>query len=929
MESPPSPPVQATDDSSSSFRGGESEESGEAQGVFVETFFGDGPLGVTLRRHGDNGIVFIFDVISDSQAVNLDVQPGDELWSVGSFEIGRIPLDKEAWRGLIAYIKESSRPLRMVWFRKTTYAPLPPPPPAPLDGPALGPPPDAPAVPLQPPAAPGAPGASPLSSPKNSAVPNESSSFSPVSSAAASRSAEYAELEKMVARLTFKEKEQNNLLLLSLPSLLPLQSTRRNTVDNVVPSILQEGRRIVRQGDLLLTSKSNKWGAKPAMKRVILLNDLLLITAAQPGNMFNLESLVDLPTCKVKSLGHAFGVENNAEDASFELLWPGGEIQLTAESKEVKDIWVLNLYLSICECVGEENQVLGWRHQYMLGTVHSAVLHRDEARIRELVGYCQAGLMDYLVLDQADEDGYTPLHYACMLRMHNIIQILHEATADVTAADRHGFTALHWAALQLDDITMEMLCSHVFDIDFLDRQGRSPLTLACLEGRNSQGKLDPHRLASCLKIMLTHNPNVHYVNSMGETLLHVLGGSWQHEALDAILEVNADLVNTMDVTYGMTPLHYAALGDLTKPCAGEASRVMNLLSMVPSADVEDENQPTGPDGVDTLRALLKAGARVNMKDNLGRTALTILLDASQIEKWGKDDAEAAVAILVSSGSRPDDTNVAVIKSALSDLNLPVLIEKWASLPVIDCNRLEIRLAQYDPSGSTAGAAGGEEVAGGAGSANVSVKSNPGDTNKAGSKCKLCGVTFTMFRRCHHCRLCNVACCDDCSKKRCFVDNAQVRTCDCCFNRVFTLEERRKTAELISNMRPLPSVVTATSLGAGGGSLSSSAAAEKEKKESLFGFSFAISSSAAASSSDSTARRLSVDSSKQSAQSTLSTQQASTNATMGLMSEAHEKLVERGEKLSRMSDKTEELASQASEFARLARQLNEQQKSRWF
>eukprot|EP01040_Poterioochromonas_malhamensis_P017788 gene17788-20558_t len=45
---------------------------------------------------------------------------------------------------------------------------------------------------------------------------------------------------------------------------------------------------------------------------------------------------------------------------------------------------------------------------------------------------------------------------------------------------------------------------------------------------------------------------------MGETLLHVLGGSWQHEALDAILEVNADLINTMDVTYGMTPLHYYA-----------------------------------------------------------------------------------------------------------------------------------------------------------------------------------------------------------------------------------------------------------------------------------------------------------------------------------------------------------------------------------
>lgn len=54
-----------------------------------------------------------------------------------------------------------------------------------------------------------------------------------------------------------------------------------------------------------------------------------------------------------------------------------------------------------------------------------------------------------------------------------------------------------------------------------------------------------------------------------------------------------------------------------------------------------------------------------------------------------------------------------------------------------------------------------------------------------------------------------------------------------------------------------------------------------------------------------------------------------NATMSTMSEAHERLQERGEKLAKLSDRTEEMSNQANEFARMAKQLNEQQRSRWF
>lgn len=148
---------------------------------------------------------------------------------------------------------------------------------------------------------------------------------------------------------------------------------------------------------------------------------------------------------------------------------------------------------------------------------------------------------------------------------------------------------------------------------------------------------------------------------------------------------------------------------------------------------------------------------------------------------------------------------------------------------------------------------------------------------------------------------------------------QNRCCDPCFNRVLFLEEKFKGAELLKSIRPLTDSSLAGGLEAFTTSpvsnTSASGQTEREKKESLFGFSFIS------------------DTGKKAAPETQSSRPAQTvdgvSATMGLMNETHDKLLERGEKLSRVQDKTEEMANQAGEFARLAKQLNEQQKSRWF
>ena len=53
--------------------------------------------------------------------------------------------------------------------------------------------------------------------------------------------------------------------------------------------------------------------------------------------------------------------------------------------------------------------------------------------------------------------------------------------------------------------------------------------------------------------------------------------------------------------------------------------------------------------------------------------------------------------------------------------------------------------------------------------------------QAGKYCWLCAFQFTLFKRQHHCRLCDASCCDECGKKKAVVDGKEVRCCDACYN----------------------------------------------------------------------------------------------------------------------------------------------------
>jgi hypothetical protein len=87
------------------------------QSQLITVTFQEGPLGVTLRRRSEDGVVFVHDIVEDSQAVNMDINIDDELWAIGQSEIGDVALDKDAWKELVESIRLSPRPLKAVWKR--------------------------------------------------------------------------------------------------------------------------------------------------------------------------------------------------------------------------------------------------------------------------------------------------------------------------------------------------------------------------------------------------------------------------------------------------------------------------------------------------------------------------------------------------------------------------------------------------------------------------------------------------------------------------------------------------------------------------------------------------------------------------------------------------------------------------------------------
>lgn len=581
----------------------------------ISVTFGDGPLGVTLRRRPEDGVVFVYEIVEGSQAVDMDINIGDELWTIGLSEIGDVALDKEAWNGLVQYIKFSPRPLTAVWRRRVNI----------IDGAADVSPvnsdktEDALSA-TSPPRAVVETNEEPLEVPEDISLRNAQSLMRRVSSSAVDDS-DY-DLQQLSSRMFLKEKEKA-----SFTNGFASMASKRNSETSAV-HLMKPGRKILRMGELGVTSKTALaiWPSQ-TKRQFILLTDMLIVASAV-GGILQVENMIDLQVCKLfcegqlsaDSSGNSQSNSNDRQDNTFQLIWPGGTLQVTTRSPEEKDNWVENIFVAICDCVEvDSNHVVGWRHQYMLGTMHSAVISRDEGKVKELLAKCESGQLNEAVINSLDVDGYSPLHYACILRLPGIVKVLAASGANCGVEDSRGMTPLHWAALQLDDQALSILSDYAADIDEFDHLGRTPLFLACVEGRDVAGLANSELLSQCIVTLLRHGPDTDFRDEEGYTIMQYLAASWLYGPLKKILyHTSKSNIYNISVTTGMNALHYACDATPLRRTVGVGSWILNNSGNPAFTGIECERDPQRDmspeelvlgDGVETVKVLLRAGEK--------------------------------------------------------------------------------------------------------------------------------------------------------------------------------------------------------------------------------------------------------------------------------------------------------------------------------
>lgn len=831
--------------------------------VSVSVTFREGSLGLVLKKK--DGVILIEDIQDGTQACQLDIQRGDELWSCGGQNAegpamiqiggGGEKITKGRWEELVSFMRDT-RPLTCQLMRATT------------------------------------------------STATKGGKKMPTDSSTSEESAEVEALSLLAQTMVWKAPQAASGALGFLRPKIPpsIDSCGENgspthlaniavgngsAQNSVAGFLVKPGRRLVKEGDLEVRVKGNLWSTTQ-VRRFFLFNNLLLITIPNPNpnqlpKLFTVETVVELVSAKVYSHGEGFGKAppTSAMNSSsgFEIHHCGGIVQVLASNEE-RETWVLTMYLLICELYTAETKACGWRHQILLGTMHSAVIRGDVQRVKDLLRAAEIGDLDYSAVESPDEDGFTPLHYACILRQFDIVALLHGANADVTIGDNEGKSPIHWASLQLDNLSLGLLVANVFDADLVDKHDRTPLFLACAEGRDVMGRVNGLLLLSVLKTLLGAgaNPDGLVVASSYTPHQFLASSNDCHEALDLLLEAGASVNHLHN---GQSALHLAATAKSIKPSQGEGVLYLNKYS---GESLPGES--TGGSKIGCLRSLLKHGAMPNLLNNEGKAPLHLIAD--NIENWGEQSCREAVSLLIAYGARMDETKqCALLRSKCQDkINIDALEERWANLGPCNADALNFGVNSL-----------------------ASTKEAP-SSSQTPPLCQLCCSAFTLFRRQHHCRLCSALTCDECSKRRATVGGTAVRCCDACFNRVLYKCERQQplpkaaqaksltTASLVNVVRPISPPPPPQ--------LQQRHATTSHDKEELL----------AGAPSPPTTKMIPKRGG------------GDVEHTKTVLKEAGDRLKERGEILSKLGEKSNQLSEQSSEFHRLAKQLNEQRSSFW-
>lgn len=186
---------------------------------------------------------------------------------------------------------------------------------------------------------------------------------------------------------------------------------------------------------------------------------------------------------------------------------------------------------------------------YHLVVVHANITGLEYSLMGDGCGIYRSSQIEALKIDihEADENGWTPLHYAAFEGDASILRVLVNSDPIVDACTSHGQTPLHFAVMSGSLECVSLLIKHKANVNSKTTfEEMTPLHMACERG-----------FKAVASFLLDKGANVHALNAIERTPLHSAASSGRPDIGHLLIRHGAK-VEAMDI-HGWTCRQVAEL----------------------------------------------------------------------------------------------------------------------------------------------------------------------------------------------------------------------------------------------------------------------------------------------------------------------------------------------------------------------------------